>query len=431
MIEKIVNTIKTLAKKGAFHVFAGNFATKFVTFFGSIFLARSLLSKADYGCLSYMENLCSFAYIFAGLGLSNALIRYSILSKEQEKKFAYYKFAVTRGFAFNLFLVAAMIVFNRFYSHTEGYEIAETLLPVLILALPFQHLINDNQMNERAMFNNRRYAAFSVVTSTIVVLARVFGAMGDELHGVVIGIVLSNILCGAYMCFSGYRKYFRGVSAAVLTGSEKKQATVYATQYMITNSLWALFMLVDTFLIGRLIADPALLADYKVAYVFPGNMAIISGAIGIFVGPYFVRHENDLQWVRRNFIKTYLATAALIAAAVLVLYVLTPPIISVCYGEKYLNTIPLMRILLVSCFINCGLRYTTANILASMGQVTYNMVISAIGLIMQIVIDLLLIPRYGIYGVAFTGIITYTFMTVALLIVFNKKYRVLGGTKEA
>lgn len=57
------------------------------------------------------------------------------------------------------------------------------------------------------------------------------------------------------------------------------------------------------FLLGQFSGDPTILADYKVAYVLPGNMAIISTAIGVFIGPYFVKNENDNNWVRKIIIK--------------------------------------------------------------------------------------------------------------------------------
>ena len=61
------------------------------------------------------------------------------------------------------------------------------------------------------------------------------------------------------------------------------------------------FMLNDTFLLGRFLNNPVLIADYKVAYALPGSVALISNAIGIFVAPYFVKNESDKEWVKINF----------------------------------------------------------------------------------------------------------------------------------
>ena len=76
---RIKEQVRGLIERGALHIFLGNFVTKFVAFFGSIFIVR-LLSKADYGTLGYMENLFHYVYLFAGLGLTNALFRYVILA---------------------------------------------------------------------------------------------------------------------------------------------------------------------------------------------------------------------------------------------------------------------------------------------------------------------------------------------------------------
>ena len=81
-----------------------------------------------------------------------------------------------------------------------------------------------------------------------------------------------------------------------------------------------------------------------------------------------------------------------------------------------------MRILLIGAFINSGFRYVTANILSAMGKVKSNLVISSIGILLQIALDILLIPRYGAMGVAYSNCLVFTIMAVALFAVFYKTY---------
>jgi O-antigen/teichoic acid export membrane protein len=425
LIAKGKNSIRTLWKKGAFHILIGNFATKFVTFFGSIALIR-MLTKTDFGLLGYMENIYSYAFICSGLGLYNALLRYSVLSKEQEKKYSYYKYALIRGFAYNVLIVVGVIIFNMLYKHPDNFTVATTLIPLLILALPFQDLVNTTQMNERAMLNNRRFAIVSVGSSFILVVARILGAYAGNLFGVIIGIVVANISVGIYLCVSGYRRYFKGVKAAILTKFEKRQANVYAFQYMITNGLWAVFMLMDVFLLGRLLGDPTVVAEYKTAYTFAAAISIVGSAIAIFVTPYFIKNENNLPWVRRNYIINVVVTSAFVGLLVLFIFVFARPIILVSFGAKYSNVTGLMRVLLISSFINNAFRASTANLLAAMGQIKYNMIISAIGLVLQVTINLMLIPKYAGMGAAYTGIIVYGSMSLMLFTVFNRKYKIIG-----
>lgn len=424
ILSRLRGQLANLWKKGAFYIVVGNFATKFVTFFGSIVLAKHLLSKSDYGLLGYIENLYSFPAVFAGLGLSLSLLRYSILSDKMGKKYAYYTFAVKWSFLFNIILVIIMYVFNVFYKRS-GFENANSLLFILILGLPFYQLTNDSLMNERALFNNRNYAGFSFISATLIVLGKVIGAYSAEITGVILSVLFVNIFTGIFLLLFEKRKYFANVDLIPLTRDEKGIAVKYGVQYMITNSLWAMFMLVDVFMIGRILQDKLLLADYKVAYVFPGNIAIISAAIAIFVTPYFVKNENDNAWIKRNYKKIFSVNALVIGIIALILYAVTPIIIKVCYGSQYMNVVSLMRLLLIPCFINCGLRVITANALSAMGEVRYNLGISFVGLVLEIVLDLLLIPNYGLIGVVIAASITYSIMTILLFIIFNKKYKII------
>lgn len=424
ILSRLRGQLANLWKKGAFYIIVGNFATKFVTFFGSIVLAKHLLSKSDYGLLGYIENLYSFPAVFAGLGLSLSLLRYSILSDKMGKKYAYYKFAVKWSFLFNVILAIIMYVFNVFYKRS-GFENANSLLFILILGLPFYQLTNDSLMNERALFNNRNYAGFSFISATLIVIGKVIGAYSAEITGVILSVLFVNIFTGIFLLLFEKRKYFANVDLIPLTRDEKGIAVKYGVQYMITNSLWAMFMLVDVFMIGRILQDKLLLADYKVAYVFPGNIAIISAAIAIFVTPYFVKNENDNAWIKRNYKKIFSVNALVIGIIALILYAVTPIIIKVCYGSQYMNVVSLMRLLLIPCFINCGLRVITANALSAMGEVRYNLGISFVGLVLEIILDLLLIPNYGLIGVVIAASITYSIMTILLFIIFNKKYKII------
>ena len=91
-MKTILQAIKTIWSKGAIHIFTGSFLNKFVVFFGSIVIVR-LLSKTEYGMLGYAENLYNFAYILAGIGISNAIMRYVVLADTIEAKKAVFYFS--------------------------------------------------------------------------------------------------------------------------------------------------------------------------------------------------------------------------------------------------------------------------------------------------------------------------------------------------
>ncbi len=410
-----------LIKKGAAYIFCGSFFTKFVAFFGSIFVIR-ILSKEQYGILGYVENIYSYAYLIAGFGLSNAMLRYVILGKDINEKYSYYKYVINKGCLINIGIVAIFILINHIYPHPVEYSNFRYLIDFLVLTIIFQYIVDAILLNERALFSNRRFAYISFGVSASLIICRIIGAYALKLDGVVFSRIIVNVIFAIILLYTAYQHNYKGASALKLDEDTKRSIDIYSIQYMITNGLWAFFMLNDTFLLGLLCPDPTILADYKVAYVLPGNVSLISTAIGTFICPYFVKHEHDRAWIQKKFIYVCCVTALSVGALCLLLGIFARPIILLMYGPQYENIVYLMRILLIAAFFNCGLRFTVANILASMGQIKFNMYISFVGVVVQIVLDILLIPNYGAIGVAYASIFVYAIMALCLFATFGKKY---------
>ena len=140
------------------------------------------------------------------------------------------------------------------------------------------------------------------------------------------------------------------------------------------------------------------------------------------MGPYFAKNEKNKDWVKKNFKKVYTLSAGIVGTVAVLIALSAKPLIQFMYGEQYLNVVGLMRILLVAAFFNSGLRFTTANILASMGEIKYNMIVSGVGIVVQVILDFLLIPHLGVMAVAISNCFVFFLMAVTLFSIFYKKY---------
>lgn len=419
-MENLKEKLNMLHEKGLLYIFAGSFLTKAISFFGSIFLIRAL-SKFDYGILSYLDNIYGYVWILAGMGMSNAILRYVVREETLDGKFGRFQYAVKYGFVWNVGLIVLGAVFNLVYPHPAEYKPYSWLLFVLFASLPFQYVSDNVLGNERAMFANKRYALLALAMSFLIIASKVICGNLFGIRGAVISQACVYV-CLAILYYSGTRrKHYKNAKSEQVESPERKEINTYAFQYMITNGLWAIFMLNDIYLLGRF-CQPEIVADYKVAYTIPGCVALISSSIGIFVAPYFVKNERDTAWVRKTYKTTYAATALLVGAICAFIALLAKPLVLWLYDEQYLSTVPIMRILLLAAFFNCGLRYTTANIMAAMGKIKYNMIVSAIGTALQIIINVIAIPRFGVYGVAYTSCFVYLVMAIILFAVFYVQY---------
>lgn len=418
---KARDVINRLSHTGALHITLGTFLTKFVAFFGSIVVVR-LLTKSDYGIMGYVDNIVGYASLFAGLGLFYALLRYVIIADDLEKKYACFDYVIKKGALRNAIIYLTVIALNFSVPYPENFSEARFWVPIAALLIPLTDFGNALLHTVRAFFENKLYAYASLLVSVALILGRLIGAWGWGIGGVFgLRVAITFLFSvGGYIWIKN--KFFPNTQKAPLSGQEIREMNLYALQYMITNGFWALFMMNDTFLIGLLLNDPMALADYKVAYFFPGNLSLFSTAIGMFVGPHFTKNEKNILWVRQRAKKVFLITVIIIGSAALGLLFLAVPLIKFVYGEQYLSTVGIMRWLLLASFLNSGVRYTFANILAAMGIIKYNMILSALGIVFQLILDVLLIPRFGVTGAAVTNCVVYLFMSITICGIFYKLY---------
>ncbi|PNV67189.1 oligosaccharide flippase family protein [Enteroscipio rubneri] len=421
-IEDIKHVFASLKAKGAFAILSGAFLTKVAAFLGSLILVR-IMSKSEYGVLGYMENLYTYACLFAGYGLNNAVYRYLVLKETEAEKKGIFDYVVSQGTKFNIVYVAVLSLLAFLFPHSEEFSTAHLLLPLMLLALPLQFLSDTCSFSLRGLFRNRAFAFTAVLTVVLVWGAKAAGATLSGLEGVAASWPIAYCVVAFVLLLYFRNNIFSSVPAIAPEKEERRGIRSYSLQYMVTNSLWALFLQNDLLMISLLTGDASAVADYKVAFAIPSVIAILSSSVGIFVAPYFIKQENDKAWVWSNYKKTFIGTAVLVGGAAILVCLVAEPVVGFFYGEQYLNIVPLMNLLLVTAFVTNGLRYTTANLLAAMGKIRVNMFVSFSGMVCQIVLNFILIPLFGVYGAAYTSIMVYSFMAIAVFVPFVMMYR--------
>lgn len=370
-----------------------------------------------------MENIYNYFYIFAGCGLGNALFRYAVLENTPGKKKGIFDYVVKKGTLINIALVSCGAVVAVTMPHPDIFHIASALLPIMMLGIIVQYLCDSCSLTFRALLLNRQYAAFSVVTIVVTYLVKIIGSITMGLPGASLSGPIGYLIIFAIM--KGYisSKVFPDINGIKPSNNQAREMLVYSAQYMITNGLWVLFTQNDMFLIGRLLEDSSAIAEYRVTCAVPSALSIVSTSIGIFVNPYFVRNEDNSSWVWKNYKRVLLATSGIIGLLSVLLFILAEPMLFLLYGSNYTSAAPLMRVLIISTFMNNAVRYTTANLLAAMGKVRINMIVAIAGMIGQIILDIIFISVYGTYGVGISSIIVYTLMAIGVTIPFVKMYR--------
>ena len=418
-LKKLNEKILELYDKGALHIMVGTLLTKFVAFFGSIVVVR-LLSKDQYGLLSYVENLYSYVLLIAGFGLSNAALRYLVLAKDDVAKQSCYNFIAKNCLLRDFFIIVVCFFGLLLYDISNISEGVNTIILIALLSIPFHDFVNLNLYSIRSAFLNKKYAYLAFALASCLILGKVVGAyLFKSVTKIFIIQLLTYLFFSVFLCdIKSLKNRFRDD----LSDAEKTTINKYSLQYMVSGGIWVFFMLNDIFMLSLFMPDVRVIAEYKVAYVLPAQLSIISTSIGMFIAPYFTKHESDKKWIKRHTLFACFLTLSVISFLSVIIMIFTESIISFMFGEQYLNVSVLTRWLLISAVLNAGLRYTLANILGALGRLKANIVISGVAVCVQLILDYFLIPVYGSFGVAYTNLIVYIFVTVALVVYMHRVY---------
>ena len=212
-----------------------------------------------------------------------------------------------------------------------------------------------------------------------------------------------------------------------ISKEEIKDFVKFSLTSAVSNLISQFILYIDTFIIGMLIINPNITANYKIATTIPLNLAFIPTSIITFIYPYFARRKDDIRWIKRN---TYNLILGLFIINIFLcgsLIIFAPFIIKLLFGAEYLSSIYTFRILIVGFFIQSTFRIPFGNILVMVRKVDYNLFNSIVSGIANIILNIVLIREFNDVGAAYAKLLTFIISSIIGFILF-KKY--IKTTKE-
>ena len=102
-VKQIKRTLKSFNDRGGWHIFTSNILLKIVQFILGILIIR-LLTKEDYGNLSYALTFIQLLVPFSGAGLFWSLLHFGPIQENLEDKVKLFNFSLKRGFIYSFFI---------------------------------------------------------------------------------------------------------------------------------------------------------------------------------------------------------------------------------------------------------------------------------------------------------------------------------------
>lgn len=418
--------IKTLLKKGLFHIMGSTFVNKIIGFITNVAIVK-ILTKTEYGVFSSAFNTYTMAALFSGFGIANGILYFCSDKEKKEKRLAYYDFSLKYGIISDVLLMIVLIIYGAYgpvgIMNTRKYVVFLSALPLVA------YVQNYFSMVLRTRKENVKYSRLLNINSFSYAVLAVIGSYMWGIYGTITGRYLAFLITaiiGAFYC----RPYLEFSKLSYkLMKNERLDIIKYSLANGAISALNSILYMIDVWLIGYLIADAEVLASYKVATVIPEHMTFIPSCVAIVFFPMFVEQSGNVEWLHKNIKKLYKSMVALSGAIAMVMIIAAPLIIRILWGNQYVDAVLCFKILAISFFFLSSFRILTTNILVAFGKMKFNLVVSLIVGVLNIILDIVLIYYYGSIGAAVATLII-SILASALSVPYLMRYLVFLKKKE-
>ena len=386
------NNIKAL-KSGIWYI-AANFLTAASAFLTTPIFTR-LLTQEEYGIYNNFTSWQSILAILCTFNVGASLIsaRY-----DYEDNLDQYIFSALCMSTASVLIWT--VILNLFPGWSQSFfSLSMTYLNLMMAHILFMRVFEMFQTQQRFFFKYKLPVILSIL-STLLSLGLslvLVMTMEDKLSGRIIGSVLPNIVIGAFVffvfwakgkriCF-GYWKYTLKICLPYIPHLLSMTVLNSTDRIMITKICGA--------------ADNAL---YSLAYTCGSIITILINSINTAFSPWLAEriHENDTKSVR-SFSKYYITSFVCIAIGVMLV---APEVLYILGGKSYLAAIYVMPPVAMGCI--CQFLYTMmVNIEQIKGKTVGMAFASAAAAVLNYVLNLLLIPKFGYIAAAYTTLAGY------------------------
>jgi O-antigen/teichoic acid export membrane protein len=381
-------------EKAAMIMLATRMSVKCLGMISTLFLVR-LISPEDFGLVAISMAIYGFVEIFGLFGFHNALVQHGNPTEDD------YNVVFTFSFIFGL---SACLILNAISPIVSAYygdvRMEETLLLVSTV-----FFINGCKNVKTVIFqiemNFKREFYFQIIPKFIsffitILLAFMLMDYRALLYGTIVSAVVTVLVSYAMVpykpniCLAGSRKLWN------------------FSKWLMLNSMLQYFnsKVVDL-VVGKFISVRAVglyTLSSEMSYL---ALAEVSGPINKASFAAYSKVKRDKQQVKRLFEKTTSMTAIISMPMCAGLFVTSEYFVPVVFGNQWLDAVPLMQIMSITCLISV----VTANsgyVLLSMGKSKVNFFISLSRAILFFPVLFFCMPRASITSAAWSSLFATT-----------------------
>ena len=415
-------SIKSLGKNSLIYGF-GHILTRLVTFF-LLPLYTHVFTPEEYGVVSLAYAFMGFTMIFYRYGMDTALLKYAVQKKDQERGeyiSTIYGIQVITSIVFSGILFVSREIIAKIVLGVDKPEWIAVLSGVLLLDalwnLPVLLLRAEEKPIPFILFN----------------LINVLFTMGFNIFFVVIlkmgitGVLLANLTASSIVFIFSLPVIIKRISFSIIQPITLKTVFKFAIPFLPAGIFTMIMELANRYLLNWMAGTR------EVGLYSAGHKLGIFGLIvvmGFNMGwaPYFLKRGKEVG-ARKDFAQAATIFLGLLGFVIVAVSLWVPEIMRfpigsrTLIGEQFWSAENVVFCILLAYFFFGTYVIQLPGVY--MREVTnWIPVFRAIGAAVNISLNILLVPRYGVIGSAWATVFAFMFMSLSVFIRCHKIYPV-------
>ena len=282
---------------------------------------------------------------------------------------------------------------------------------LVVLGLPFSFL---GVFLQFVILGHGRRVLFGVLPSVgqlvsfLLILALFFGGRLSPATAVAATVATQILMTSVLLYYT--QRLFDWLHASLVSLQLLRELASYSALTYLANTVQFLVQRLDVFLVSVML-DTRAVGLYSVAYGFAELLLMVPQRLGALFLPRVAGEAAGTTGTEVRLLTSLVFLGSALVAAFL--GVAGPFAIRFLYGPRFsASAVPLLLLLPGVCALSAS--SILAAFLAGVGRVGANTRASVAGLVVNVALNMVLIPRYGVAGAAGASSLTYCFQTILL-----------------
>ncbi len=374
---------------------------KLLSFIYFTLIAR-FVGVIDTGAYVFALSYSTICSVFVDFGLSSLLQRAIAQKPEDARSLLGAALRLKMMYAFAS-VVIGLGVFSFIARDPQMWRMIFIAMAIM--------LVDSYALTVWAAFRGRHYLSYesvSIILAQSVVM--VVGLIGLAVKAP-LEVLMAALLCGSVTA-ALYASYMcrRVLGFWPLPSGKKAGLAKESFSFGVASTFSRLFASLDSVMLGQMVGNAAV-GFYAIPNKFVFAAQFVPAAVSASLYPALSHYHNrDEDQMRRLFLNSLSFLYVLAAPMAVGLFLLTPSIIHELYTSAYDPSIAAMQIMVWGIVFGF-LEYPFGAYISASGEQQKNSITRIAVVVINVVLNLVLIPRYSFVGTAMAAVVSYAVLT--------------------